>query len=276
MTETQGQAALPGILAQIVRTKTEELGALRTRAAEIEEAVERARPPRGMARALGVPETVSLIAECKRRSPGAGAIRPGLDPVELVRGYEAAGASALSVLTDGPYFGGSMDDLRSVGDATTIPVLRKDFTLDPLHVLEARAAGADAILLIVRILDDAAMRSLHAEAMGLGMDVLVEVHDRGELDRALALDLRILGINNRDLATFTTDLGTTERLLDAVPDDVVVVSESGIRTRGDVERLGGWGVDAILVGESLLKADDPSSAAAGLSRVPRRSRGARP
>ncbi|MBT8488970.1 MAG: indole-3-glycerol phosphate synthase TrpC, partial [Gemmatimonadetes bacterium] len=202
-----------------------------------------------------------------------GEIRTGLDPVDLVRGYERAGASALSILTDGAYFGGSLGDLTAASDATTIPVLRKDFTLDTLHVAEARAAGADAILLIVRILDDQTLHSLHGEAVELGMDVLVEVHDRQELDRALALDLRILGINNRDLATFTTDLGTTESLLEAVPDDVVVVSESGIRAREDVERLGSAGVDAVLVGESLLRADDPSAAAGGLSGVPRQRRG---
>ncbi len=272
MTETQGHAALPGILAQIVQTKTEELRELEGRRAELEAAVGDAPPPRGFADALGSGGTVSLIAECKRRSPGAGEIRPDLVPEELVRGYEGAGASALSVLTDGPYFGGSLDDLRAIGRASTLPRLRKDFTLDPLHVLEARSAGADAVLLIVRILDDASLRSLHQEAVGLGMDVLVEVHDRHELHRALALDLHLLGINNRDLSTFTTDLATTERLLEDVPDDVLVVSESGIRNRDDVARLGSWGVDAILVGESLLRADDPSEATRSLSGVPRRTR----
>lgn len=272
MTETQGQADLPGILAAIVQTKREELAGLRPRSAELERALEHAPAPRGLAKALGRPGTVSLIAECKRRSPGAGDIRPGLDPVELVRGYEAAGASALSVLTDASYFGGSLEDLGAAHESSALPVLRKDFTLDSLHVVEARAAGADAVLLIVRILDDQALLALHQEAVGLGMDVLVEVHDRRELERALALDLRILGINNRDLSTFTTDLATTEDLLDAVPDDVIVVSESGIRTRDDVERLGRWGVDAILVGESLLRADDPSEAARTLSGVARRRR----
>ncbi len=272
LTETQGHAALPGILAQIVRTKTEELRELRGRREEIEAALRDAPRPRGFAEALGSHRTVSLIAECKRRSPGAGEIRPDLVPTDLVRGYEAAGASALSVLTDGPYFGGSLDDLRTTGRASTLPRLRKDFTLDPLHVLEARAAGADAVLLIVRILDDRTLRALHQDAVGLGMDVLVEVHDRHELHRALALDLHLLGINNRDLSSFTTDLATTERLLVDVPDDVLVVSESGIRDRDDVARLGSWGVDAILVGESLLRASDPSEAARGLSGVPRRPR----
>lgn len=268
MTETQGHAALPGILERIVRTKASELERLRTRADELERGAESAGSPRPMADALASEPTVALIAECKRRSPGAGEIRPGLDPVELVRGYEASGATALSVLTDASYFGGSLADLRAAREATTIPLLRKDFTLDPLHVLEARAAGADAVLLIVRILDDEALRDLHAEACGLGMDVVVEVHDEVELERALRIDPRIVGINNRDLATFTTDLATTERLLGRVPDDVVVVSESGIGSRDDVLRLGRAGVDAILVGESLLRADDPARAAAELSGVP--------
>ncbi len=268
MTETQGRHDLPGILSRIVRTKREELARLTSRSRELEAALDAAPPPRGMAAALGAAGTVSLIAECKRRSPGAGAIRPDLDPVDLARGYVAAGASAVSVLTDETYFGGSLDDLRAIGDAVDAPVLRKDFTLDPLHVVEARGAGADAVLLIVRILDDPTLRALHDEATGLGMDVLVEVHDEPELERALRLDPTLVGINNRDLSTFTTDLATTEPLLESVPDDVVVVSESGIRDRDDVVRLGRAGVDAILVGESLLRADDPSRAAGDLTGVP--------
>jgi len=270
--ETQGSEPLPGILAEIVETKRADLSALRVRAPEIEAAAERADPPRPFREALARPESVSLIAECKRRSPGAGEIRPGLDPAELTRGYERAGASALSVLTDGPYFGGSTADLEAVRAATSIPVLRKDFTLDTLHVLEARAVGADAVLLIVRILDDPDLERLHDEATSLGMGVLVEVHDRAELERALRLGAGTIGINNRDLATFTTDLDTTIALLDDLPDDVVVVSESGIRSRDDVARLGEAGVDAILVGEFLLRAPDPAAAAAALAAVPRELR----
>jgi len=270
--ETQGNEPLPGILARIVRTKNDELAVLRSEASRLEAAVERARAPRGFARALSKAADVSLIAECKRRSPGAGQIRPGVDPVALAKGYERAGAAAMSVLTDLEYFGGSLADLIAVGGAASIPILRKDFTLDPLHVIEARGAGADAVLLIVRILDDDALARLHAEAVGLGMDVLVEVHDAGELERALRIEPSVVGINNRDLASFTTDLATTERLLEGVPDDVVVVSESGIRDREDVVRLGDAGVDAILVGESLLRADDPTEAAAALVGVPRLGR----
>ena len=212
------------------------------------------------------------MAECKRRSPGAGPIRPDLVPADLARSYADAGASALSVLTDADFFGGSLDDLRAARSAG-LPILRKDFTLDTLQVIEARGAGADAVLLIVRILDDDALSRLHTAATALGMSVLVEVHDASELERAVRIGADLVGINNRDLATFTTDLDTTLRLLSDVPDDVVVVSESGIGTRADVERLGGAGVDAILVGESLLSAADPGAAARALCGVPSRRRG---
>jgi indole-3-glycerol phosphate synthase len=266
--ETQEEHTLPGILAQIVRTKHDELEVLGQRADELERAVALVPVARDFAGALARRGSVSLMAECKRRSPGAGPIRPDLDPAALTAGYERAGASALSVLTDRTYFGGSLDDLESVRSATTLPILRKDFTIDTLHLLEARVRGADAVLLIVRILSDAELAHLHREASGLGLGVLVEVHDEGELERALRIGADVIGINNRDLATFTTDLATTERLLASVPPDVVIVSESGIRTRDDVVRLGLAGVDAILVGESLLSADDPAQAAAGLSGVP--------
>jgi indole-3-glycerol phosphate synthase len=271
--ETQGRETLPGILAEIVATKRGEVASLRPRADELERRLDDAPPPRDFLGALSRPGRVSLIAECKRRSPGAGDIRPGLDPVELTIGYRDAGAAALSVLTDRSYFGGSVDDLRLVSATTGLPVLRKDFTLDTVQVIEARGAGADAVLLIVRILDDESLNRLHTAATALGMSVLVEVHDEVELERALAIGAELIGINNRDLSSFTTDVGTTLRLLQDVPDDVVVVSESGIRTRADVERLGAAGVDAILVGEALLAAADPKAAAAGLTgvaSVPRR------
>jgi indole-3-glycerol phosphate synthase len=212
---------------------------------------------------------VSLIAECKRRSPGAGAIRLDLDAADLTRSYARAGAAALSVLTDAQYFGGSLADLAAAKAATTLPVLRKDFTLDPLQLLEARAAGADAVLLIVRILSDAMLTSLHAEARTLGLSVLVEVHDRAELGRALAVGADIIGINNRDLASFRADIATTFELLEDVPEDVLVVSESGIRGPRDAEFLGDGGVDAILVGETILRAPDPHAMARSLARIPR-------
>jgi indole-3-glycerol phosphate synthase len=270
--ETQGSGSLPGILAEIVRTKTSELGDLRSRTGAIEARAMAAPPARGFRAAVAGHDRVSLIAECKRRSPGAGAIRPDLDPAALAAVYAASGARALSVLTDERYFGGTNEDLGAARAAVSLPVLRKDFTLDPLHVVEARAAGADAVLLIVRILDDAALRRLHEEATLWGMDALVEVHDRAELSRALHLGADVIGINNRDLSTFRTDVDTTLALLDEVPEDLVVVSESGIRTRSDVERLGEAGVDAILVGETLLRAPDPGAVAAELSSVPRGAR----
>lgn len=268
MPETQEEHSLPGILAEIVRTKREELGALAGRARELESVARAAGTTRDFVGAVARAGSVSLIAECKRRSPGAGSIRPGVDPAELTAGYERAGASALSVLTDSTYFGGSMADLATVRSATSIPILRKDFTLDRLHLLEARAGGADAVLLIVRILDDALLGALHREAALLDLDTLVEVHDEDELERALQIGARVIGINNRDLSTFRTDLTTTERLLASVPSDVVIVSESGIRTREDVARLGRAGVDAILVGESILAARDPSTAAEELTGLP--------
>lgn len=269
MPETQESQRLPGILAEIVRTKSAELAELRPRAKELERNAAVAPPPRDFAAALAGPHHVSLIAECKRRSPGAGAIRPDLDPEGLTRGYERAGAAALSILTDRDYFGGSLADLAAAKAATSLPVLRKDFTLDPLHVVEARAAGADAVLLIVRILSDGVLASTLAEAEALGMAALVEVHDRAELARALEAGARVVGINNRDLATFRTDLGTTLELLEDVPEDVLVVSESGIRGPNDAALLGDAGVDAILVGETLLRAPDPQAATRSLARVPR-------
>jgi len=267
--ETQDPVSLPGVLADIVRTKREALGALRDRASDLESALEDAPPVRDFRAAISDPRTVSLIAECKRRSPGAGLIRSDLDPVELTRSYETSGAAALSVLTDEQYFGGSNGDLVRIRGGTAIPILRKDFTLDTLHVIEARGVGADAILLIVRILSDDSLRGLLRQAEALGMHALVETHDAYDLDRALDAGAKIIGINNRDLATFTTDLDTTLQLLEQISGDALVVSESGIRDAADISRLGKRGVDAILVGETLLRATDPGAAAAELSRVAR-------
>jgi indole-3-glycerol phosphate synthase len=270
--EAQGSASLPGVLAAIVRTKREELTALRRRSDALEQRAQAAPPPRDFRGAIAGRPEVALIAECKRRSPGAGTLRPGLDTASVARSYQTAGAAALSVLTDSAYFGGTTDDLEAARAATSIPLLRKDFTLDPLQVVEARAVGADAVLLIVRILDDGRLRSLREEAEALGLAALVEAHDALEVRRALDSGARIVGINNRDLATFTTRLDTTLELLAEVPDDVVVVSESGIRERGDVQRLGAAGVHAVLVGEALLRSPDPGEAAATLAGVARRRR----
>jgi len=269
-------SGIGGILDRIVETKWHEVEGLKARESEIRARARDAQPPREFRRALAEGPAVSLIAEVKRRSPGAGAIRPDLDPRTLAEAYEAAGASALSVLTDGEYFGGSMDDLAEVRQAVRIPILRKDFTLDPVQVWEARAGGADAVLLIVRLLDDGPLRDLRLLAEELGMAALVEAHDGPEVDRALASGARVVGVNNRDLSTFRTRLGTTLDLRHRIPDEVVLVSESGIRDGDDVARLGAGGVDAILVGEALLRAPDPGAAARKMVGLDRARRGGTP
>jgi indole-3-glycerol phosphate synthase len=207
---------------------------------------------------------VKLIAEFKRKSPSAGEIRPGATVEEVVRAYAAAGASCLSILTDAVGFGGSLVDLESARVAVSLPILRKEFVVDRYQVLEARAHGADAVLLIAECLDDCHLRSLYREILDLGMTPLVELHDAENLPRVLDLGATLVGINNRDLRTMTTDLGHVLRLRERVPDDVVLVAESGIKTRADVERLAAAGIGAMLVGESLLKRPDPGRAAASL------------
>jgi indole-3-glycerol phosphate synthase len=263
--ETQAQSKTPDILSRIVATKEAEIEALRPHEAGFRDRAMAAPPARGFEEALARHPRVRVIAEVKRRSPGAGDIRPGLDPAALARAYADHGAAALSVLTDTPWFGGRLDDLVVAREAVDLPALRKDFTLDRLQIDEARAAGADAILLIVRILGDGRLADLHGYALERGMAALVEVHDAEELDRAVAIGARIVGINNRDLSTFKTDLAVTEALLDRLPAGTVVVSESGIRNAADVERLGRAGVDAVLVGETILRAADPGKMVAGLA-----------
>ena len=221
----------------------------------------RAAPPvRSLGAALTRPGRTNVIAEHKRRSPSRGAIREDLLPADVARGYEAAGAAAISVLTDEPFFGGRMAHLEEVRRATALPVLRKDFVLVPWQVWEARAAGADAVLLIVAALTDAELRSLLGVAREAGLDALVEVHDRSELDRALVAGSRIVGVNNRDLKTLAVSLETALSLAPAIPDDVVAVAESGIRTSADLVRLRDAGFDAFLVGEHLMSAPDPGEA----------------
>ncbi len=204
--------------------------------------------------------SVRLIAEVKRASPSRGLIREDFNPVEIALAYEQHGASCISVLTDAPYFQGSLDILRQVRQAVALPVLRKDFIVDPYQVLEGRAAGADAVLLIAECLGDAQMQELHDTICELGMTPLVELHEAANLPRVLAIGARLIGINNRDLRTFHTDLEHTLRLRGDVPPDRVLVSESGIRTRADVERLAAAGIDAMLVGESLMTQPDLGAA----------------
>lgn len=260
------------VLARIVAHKRLEISGLDAQLSELRRRAREASEPRSFREALSGAEAVSLIAEVKRRSPGAGSIRPDLEPVALASGYAAAGASAISVLTDREFFEGSLEDLSAVREAVSVPVLRKDFLLSEAQIWEARAAGADAILLIVAILDPDLLRTLRVLAEDLGMTALVEVHDGRELERAIDAGASVIGINNRDLRDFTTRLDTTLGLLKRVPADAVLVSESGIRSRDDVRRLGDAGVDAILVGEALLRAEDPSEKAAELSGVDRSRR----
>jgi len=215
--------------------------------------------PRGFAAALrdqsgsGAP---ALIAEMKRRSPSGGEIRPGFDPAAVARDYQAGGAACLSILTDEPYFGGRDADLSQARAAVPLPALRKDFVIDPYQIAESRTLGADCILLIVAALSDSALKELAAAASRFGMDALVEVHDEAELDRALDMDASLIGINNRDLKSLKTDLGTFERLAPRIPPGKLLVAESGLRSHADLGRMAAAGAQGCLVGESLLRQPD--------------------
>jgi indole-3-glycerol phosphate synthase len=205
-------------------------------------------------------EGIGVIAEFKRRSPSAGPLHEAPDLRTIVSAYAGGGAVAISVLTEGPNFGGSLADLAAAREACSLPLLRKDFIVDPFQLHEARAAGADAVLLIVAAHAPEELADLHAQARALDLDVLVEVHDEAELQTALRAGAVMLGVNNRDLRDFSVDIGRTERLLDAIPPDVLVVSESGIAGAEQLQRLQERGVDAVLVGEALMRAADPAVA----------------
>jgi indole-3-glycerol phosphate synthase len=257
----------PTVLAQILRRTRAELERRKREVPErtLEEGVLEARSAgdgsgRGGLREALTQRGIAVIAEFKRRSPSAGALREGADVNAVVRAYERGGAAAISVLTEGSSFGGSLEDLRLARRASRLPILRKDFIIDPYQLHEARAAGAGAVLLIVAALRDAEIASLQLAARELGLDVLVEVHDEAELGRALEVGAEVIGINNRDLRDFTVDVQRTSRLIGEVPAGTTVVAESGITTAEQVHALEQLGVDAVLVGESLMRASDPEAA----------------
>ncbi len=246
------------ILDTIVSRKREEVAALKRQG--LSAPAGPVAPPRGFVRALTGYPGVAIIAEAKKASPSKGIIRPDFDPVAIARQYQAGGAQALSVLTDEHFFQGSLRYLAQVRAAVTLPVLRKEFIIDPLQIEETRRHGADAILLIAAILDTARLRDFRQQAEELGMDVLVEVHDEAEAEQALAAGSRLIGVNNRDLRDFSVDLATTFRLRRLIPAAIPLVSESGIRDHHDMQRLAEHGIAAALVGETLMRAKDQAQA----------------
>ena len=269
------------ILDAIIEQKKAELARLRKRTvsvADLKAALAKRASRRDFIAALRRPKAgaIALIAEVKKASPSAGVICPDFDPVRIAQEYEAAGASCLSVLTDERFFQGSLNHLKQIRAAVKLPLMRKDFIIDERQILEAVEWGADAILLIVAILADAQLNHFHSLATGAGLAALVEVHDETELDRALAIQAQLIGVNNRDLKTFNVDPGTTERLAKKMAShrdarqSRILVAESGIHARADVERMARCGARAVLVGESLMRHGDIASKAAELLGLPAR------
>jgi indole-3-glycerol phosphate synthase len=241
----------------LVRQERESIDALRAR---VERAEARGRAAHQFRTALGRPDRLNVIAECKRRSPSKGVLRQAYDPATIASGYAAAGAAAISVLTEPTFFDGSLDHLRAVRAAVAVPVLRKDFVVSEYQILEAKAAGADAILLIVAALAPEELRSLAAGAARWGLDALVEVHSADELSIALDAGANVIGVNNRNLRTLTVDVAASETLITRIPKGVVSVSESGLRTSEDLLRLRQMGYGAFLIGERFMTAADPGAA----------------
>jgi indole-3-glycerol phosphate synthase len=258
------------VLERIAAYKREDVSARRaaTSQDQIERQAEKATPPRGFRAALVADQArynrPALIAEIKKASPSKGLIRADFDPPVLARAYQAGGAACLSVLTDGPSFGGDDRFLRQARDATALPCLRKDFLVDPWQVAESRALGADAILIILAMVDDALAADLLSEARRLGMDALIETHDAAEMSRAARLGGDLIGVNNRSLRSFEVDLGTTARLAGDAPPNALLVAESGISTAADVREVAGAGARAVLVGESLMRQQDVETASRAL------------
>jgi len=262
---------MPVSLGQILATTERTIPALKGRRRELERLAAATAPGPSFRAALGGP-TVGLIAEVKRRSPSAGSIREDLDPASRAAGYAFGGAAAISVLTDGPFFGGSLDDLRSVVARVDVPVLRKDFILSEEQLLEARAAGASAVLLIVRALTPTRLEALRRFAGDLELTALVETHTAAEISTALDAGAEIVGINSRDLDTFRIDIDGAWRLLGAIPSHVIAVAESGMASLDDVARAADAGADAVLIGTALSAADDPETLARQISGVRRHGR----
>ncbi|MDQ1468321.1 MAG: indole-3-glycerol phosphate synthase [Actinomycetota bacterium] len=259
------------ILDDILATKRDEVTVLHQPATRerITRAALAAPPVRDFGRALRRDDGhLAVIAEIKRKSPSKGALAPDLDPEQTARVYEAGGAAALSVLTDGPFFGGTIGDLQIAHEMTGLPVLRKDFVIDQVQVFESRGVGADAVLLIVAALPiDGQLADLHALALDLGLAALVEAHDEREVERALAVGARIVGVNSRSLETFAEDLAIAERLAALLPPEVVRVAESAVRSVDDAQRMAAVGFDAVLVGEALVRSTDPAGLVGAMAGV---------
>jgi len=256
----------PDVLKKIAAYKVDEVAALRDEIS-IEELREIARDqaqPRGFAKAIQNATGHALICEVKKASPSKGIIREDFDPAAIAKAYEMGGAACLSVLTDGPGFMGSAEIFKTVRQTVDLPLLRKDFLIDPIQVTESRAMGADCILVILAMSNDDTARALIDEASALGMDALIETHDESELERAIGLGVTLIGINNRDLRTFNTTLDTFARLAPKVPEGATLIAESGIFTRDDIERLAKDGAQGYLIGESLMRQDDMAEAVRNL------------
>ena len=259
------------ILDEIIANKRREVSDLQKKVpiAQLTAAAAAQARPKPFSQTLRARATVAIIAEIKKASPSAGVIREDFDPEKIATIYESHGAAAISILTDEKYFQGKLDYLKSVREHVKLPLLRKDFVVDPYQVVEARASGADAILLILSVLSRSQFAELAAAAHECHLQWLVEVHTIKEMERALSDDVRFIGINNRDLATFATDLRTTKKLAEIVPPEVVLVSESGIKRRADIELLSCFGVDAVLIGETLMREQNIGVELEKLTGVPK-------
>ncbi len=260
-----------GILGTICQESEARAARLSTRSVELERLAAAAPAARSLAAALRGTH-VALIAEVKRRSPSKGSIAPDLDAATQARAYVEGGATAISVLTEPDHFSGSLEDLQAVRAAVNAPALKKDFHVRPIQLVEARAAGASAALLIARALDPERMREMMRAGRDLGLELLVEIRDEAELDRALELGATMIGVNNRDLESLVIDPTTAERLVPRIPSEVVAIAESGVKTRADVERYAASGADAVLVGSTISAAADPTAATRSLAAVPRSPR----